>query len=50
MHSESGELVSRLRPVDHGKAFSVYFCDPYGNRFEVTSYEYQHIKVGLTST
>ena len=50
VHSESGEPVSHLRPVDHGKAFSVYFCDPYGNRFEVTSYEYQHIEGGLAST
>ena len=48
--SESGEPVSHLRPVDHGKAFSVYFCDPYGNRFEVTSYEYQPVKEGLAST
>ena len=47
VYSESGEAISQLSPVDHGKAFSVYFCDPYGNRFEVTSYEYQHIKKGL---
>jgi len=47
VYSESGEAVSQLSPVDHGKAFSVYFCDPYGNRFEVTSYEYKHIKRGL---
>jgi len=30
VHSESGEAVCHLRPVDHGKAFSVYFCDPTG--------------------
>ena len=50
VYGESGEAVSQLSPVDHGKAFSVYFCDPYGNRFEVTSYEYDHIKGGLAST
>jgi len=50
VYSESGEPVSHLRPVDHGKAFSVYFCDPYGNRFEATSYEYQHVKGGLATT
>ena len=50
VYSESGEPVSSLCPVDHGKAFSVYFCDRYGNRFEVTSYEYQHVKKGLAST
>ena len=25
---------------DHGKAFSVYFRDPYGNLLEVTTYDY----------
>ena len=47
VYSESGEAISQLSPVDHGKAFSVYFCDPYGNRFEVTSYDYRHIKLAL---
>jgi catechol 2,3-dioxygenase-like lactoylglutathione lyase family enzyme len=50
VHGESGETVNHLPPVDHGKAFSVYFCDPYGNRFEVTSYEYEPIKRGLASS
>ena len=49
VYSESGAPVSDLRPVDHGMAHSVYFCDPYGNRFELTSYDYLHIKAGLTS-
>jgi catechol 2,3-dioxygenase-like lactoylglutathione lyase family enzyme len=47
VYDEAGEPVSQLRPVDHGKAFSAYFCDPYGNRFEVTSYEYQQVQAGL---
>ncbi len=29
--------------VDHDKAFSIYFCDPYGNRYEVTTYEYDAV-------
>lgn len=29
--------------VDHGKSFSIYFCDPYGNRYEVTTYEYDAV-------
>jgi|SRR5262245_30334193 len=48
VYGEHGELVTNLHPVDHGKAFSVYFCDPYGNRFEVTTYEYRHVKSALT--
>lgn len=27
------------RTTDHDKAYSVYFADPYGNDFEVTTYE-----------
>jgi catechol 2,3-dioxygenase-like lactoylglutathione lyase family enzyme len=50
VYGESGEAVSQLSAVDHGKAFSVYFCDPYGNRFEITSYEYEHFRGGLSST
>jgi catechol 2,3-dioxygenase-like lactoylglutathione lyase family enzyme len=47
VYTDSGESVSQLRPVDHGQAYSAYFCDPYGNRFEVTSYEYQDITAAL---
>lgn len=38
--NEAGEQVSRGRLIDHDKAYSVYFCDPYGNRFEVTTYDH----------
>lgn len=57
------ELVTRLtdrplfddrrRPVtvdsiaDHQKAYSVYFCDPYGHRLEVTTYDYEATRVAL---
>jgi len=27
--------------VDHKKAYSVYFSDPYGHRLEVTTNEYE---------
>jgi catechol 2,3-dioxygenase-like lactoylglutathione lyase family enzyme len=27
--------------VDHDKAYSIYFCDPYGHRLEVTTYDYE---------
>lgn len=50
VYTDSGESVSSLRPVDHGKAYSVYFCDPYGNRFEITSYDYQDIRAKLSTT
>lgn len=38
-----GEPVHRLEIVDHDVSYSVYFCDPYGNRYEVTTYEYDHV-------
>jgi hypothetical protein len=34
---------TRRDVVDHDKAVSVYFPDPYGNRLEVTSYDYAEI-------
>lgn len=34
--------------VDHDKSFSVYFSDPYGNRLEVTSYDYEDLVSKLT--
>ncbi|MFQ5889079.1 MAG: VOC family protein [Gemmatimonadota bacterium] len=36
---EHGEELRELPPRDHGEAFSVYFCDPWGNRYEVTTYD-----------
>jgi catechol 2,3-dioxygenase-like lactoylglutathione lyase family enzyme len=33
--------------VDHEKAYSVYFCDPYGHRLEVTTYEYEATRAAL---
>jgi catechol 2,3-dioxygenase-like lactoylglutathione lyase family enzyme len=36
-----GQPVLADAVVDHGQAFSVYFADPYGYRFEVTTYDYE---------
>jgi catechol 2,3-dioxygenase-like lactoylglutathione lyase family enzyme len=35
--------------IDHEKAFSVYFCDPYGHRLEVTTYDHEAVRVALAS-
>lgn len=37
--TEQGEEVRSLAVRDHGVAQSVYFCDPWGHRLEVTTYE-----------
>jgi catechol 2,3-dioxygenase-like lactoylglutathione lyase family enzyme len=34
--------------VDHEKAYSVYFSDPYGHRLEVTTYDYEATRAALT--
>jgi catechol 2,3-dioxygenase-like lactoylglutathione lyase family enzyme len=43
----SGE---RLRPehvVDHERSFSIYFVDPYGYNYEVTTYDYDLVAANL---
>lgn len=32
--------------VDHGLAWSLYFSDPDGNPFEITTYDYQEVSPG----
>jgi hypothetical protein len=34
--------------VDHDKAYSVYFSDPYGHRLEVTTYDHDGLRTALT--
>lgn len=34
--------------VDHEQAYSIYFCDPYGHRLEVTTYDYEATRATLT--
>ncbi|GLC25907.1 VOC family protein [Roseisolibacter agri] len=41
VYDAAGAPLAELTPVDHGQAHSVYFCDPWGNRCEVTTYEPQ---------
>ena len=40
-------LGLRIDEVDHQVSWSVYFSDPDGNPFEITSYEYEDVKRGL---
>ena len=32
--------------VDHDRALSIYFCDPWGNRFEITTYDVECLSEG----
>ena len=39
-----GTAVTGRNVVDHEKAYSIYFCDPYGHSLEVTTYDYDAVK------
>ncbi len=47
--SSSGSTVSAGDIVDHDVCWSIYFADPYGNRLEVTTYDYAEVETALTS-
>ena len=36
-------IGKELKPVDHTVSWSLYFQDPDGNPYEITSYEYEEI-------
>ena len=42
-------LGRKLEPVDHEFSWSLYFEDPDGNPFEITSYEHSAIRAGLSA-
>lgn len=33
--------------ADHGRAYSIYFCDPFGHRLELTTYDHEAIRAQL---
>ncbi len=39
---DAGELDD-LEIVDHERSYSTYFCDPDGNRLEITTYDYDAV-------
>ena len=42
-----GRVVTADLVSDHTKAFSIYFCDPYGHHLELTTYDYDVAKETL---
>jgi catechol 2,3-dioxygenase-like lactoylglutathione lyase family enzyme len=40
-----GQPVTRKSVVDHQKAYSIYFSDPYGHLLELTTYDYAGVTV-----
>ena len=45
--SHLNKMGITCEPVDHGVSWSIYFNDPDGNPFEVTTYEYDEFKQSL---
>jgi catechol 2,3-dioxygenase-like lactoylglutathione lyase family enzyme len=50
VHTASGEVTAEPRIVDHGRALSAYFHDPYGTPLEVTTYEPEPVRARLGMT
>lgn len=42
-----GADLTRADVVDHDMAWSIYFFDPWGNRFEITTYDYVRVRDAL---
>jgi catechol 2,3-dioxygenase-like lactoylglutathione lyase family enzyme len=42
-----GRQVTRDLAVDHDKAFSLYFSDPWGHHLELTTYEPEAVRAAL---
>ena len=43
----AGRTVTPRSVADHEKAYSLYFCDPYGHHLEITTYEYEAARAAL---
>jgi catechol-2,3-dioxygenase len=41
------EMLGKIDEVDHEGSWSLYFSDPDGNPFEITSYDYEWLKKQL---
>ncbi len=41
--SENGNQLTKSDARDHGKAYSIYFNDPWGHRLEITTYDYEFV-------
>ncbi len=39
-----GRRVTHDAVVDHDNSYSIYFRDPDGNPYELTTYDYQHVR------
>ena len=50
LHDTQGRAVGPADVVDHKGSYSIYFCDPYGNPLEITTYDYEEVAAALAAT
>ena len=46
---KDGNNVTHNDVRDHGKAYSIYFTDPWGHNLEITTYDYDELKQLLSN-
>jgi catechol 2,3-dioxygenase-like lactoylglutathione lyase family enzyme len=49
VYNERGQPLTPQQVIDHDLSYSIYFCDPYGNRYEITTYDYEVISAYLAN-
>lgn len=47
LYNRFGDRVTVDQISDHNPARAFYFTDPYGNRYELNSYDYAPVRVAL---
>lgn len=50
LYDSDASTLDQPEIVDHELAFSTYFCDPDGNRLEITTYDYDAVADQIDST
>ena len=50
VEGEDGRALAASDVVDHDYCYSVYFNDPDGNPYELTTYDYEDVRAQLGST
>jgi len=47
LNDQKDRALTSNSVVDHEKAFSIYFTDPYGHHLEVTTYDHEETRAAL---
>ena len=45
----AGVRLTGQAVVDHDRSWSVYFSDPFGHRFELTTYDHEETRAALAA-